>query len=168
MYKSVAMLSGAVLALLLSAGPSLAGVGPSPTTTTLTASKTSITTSESVTLTTQVTNMAGATCTGMVTIQPTPAPSAVTCGIPVVGLAGSSDGTCTVSGSAFGTGVHTLVASYAGDSACLASSSGTLSLTVVNPAAVPTTSEWTLWGLTGLLLIGGGMFASRRFRKMAV
>ncbi|MGO4410795.1 MULTISPECIES: IPTL-CTERM sorting domain-containing protein [unclassified Brevundimonas] len=36
------------------------------------------------------------------------------------------------------------------------------------PTAVPTTSEWTLWGLTGLLLIGGGVFASRRFRATAV
>lgn len=35
------------------------------------------------------------------------------------------------------------------------------------PTAVPTTSEWTLWGLTGLLLIGGGVFASRRFRATA-
>lgn len=32
------------------------------------------------------------------------------------------------------------------------------------PTAVPTTSEWTLWGLTALLLIGGGVVASRRFR----
>ncbi len=37
----------------------------------------------------------------------------------------------------------------------------------VAPTAVPTTSEWTLWGLTGLLLIGGGVFASRRFRATA-
>ncbi len=32
------------------------------------------------------------------------------------------------------------------------------------PAGVPTTSEWTLWGLAGLLLLGGGVVASRRFR----
>ena len=35
------------------------------------------------------------------------------------------------------------------------------------PAAVPTVGEWTMWGLTGLLLIGGGVFASRRFRTTA-
>lgn len=35
------------------------------------------------------------------------------------------------------------------------------------PAAVPTVGEWTLWGFTGLLLIGGGVFASRRFRATA-
>ncbi|MNS42632.1 hypothetical protein D3C72_750150 [compost metagenome] len=35
------------------------------------------------------------------------------------------------------------------------------------PTAVPTMSEWTLWGLAGLLLIGGGVFASRRFRATA-
>jgi hypothetical protein len=32
------------------------------------------------------------------------------------------------------------------------------------PTPVPTVGEWTMWGLTGLLLIGGGVFASRRFR----
>lgn len=35
------------------------------------------------------------------------------------------------------------------------------------PPPIPTTSEWTLWSLTGLLLIGGGVFASRRFRATA-
>lgn len=35
------------------------------------------------------------------------------------------------------------------------------------PTAVPTVGEWTMWGLAGLLLIGGGVFASRRFRATA-
>lgn len=35
------------------------------------------------------------------------------------------------------------------------------------PISVPTTSEWTLWGLMGAMLIGGGIFATRRFRNMA-
>lgn len=44
------------------------------------------------------------------------------------------------------------------------SSSATTTL-VVNaaPTAVPTVGEWTMWGLAGLLLIGGGAVASRRF-----
>ena len=47
-------------------------------------------------------------------------------------------------------------------------SSGSISHTVnAAPAAVPTVGEWTLWGFTGLLLIGGGVFASRRFRATA-
>lgn len=48
-----------------------------------------------------------------------------------------------------------------------ASSFAALQTVNAAPAAVPTTSEWTLWGLTGLLLIGGGVFASRRFRATA-
>lgn len=32
---------------------------------------------------------------------------------------------------------------------------------------IPTTSEWTMWGLMGALLLGGGAILSRRFKTVA-
>lgn len=68
------------------------------------------------------------------------------------------------------TGARTVrsVVVIAGGICTAGASSGSISHTVnAAPAAVPTVGEWTLWGFTGLLLIGGGVFASRRFRATA-
>lgn len=62
------------------------------------------------------------------------------------------------------TGVRTIRA-VATIAPCLGTMTLSTSHTVnAAPAAVPTVGEWTLWGLAGLLLIGGGAVASRRFR----
>lgn len=66
------------------------------------------------------------------------------------------------------TGVRTISGEVTTPGPCLGHSAFAAPQTVnAAPTAVPTTSEWTLWGLTGLLLIGGGVFASRRFRATA-
>lgn len=156
----------AFMSACLMATPTFAG-GVATTVTTLALSKTSIAYNEDVTLTTTVTNSDGRTCTGMVMIQPLPTPSAVTCGIALVGGPGSSTGSCQVNGSVFGGGTHSLSAQYESDNMLLCASSVPVDmvLTVAGPVTVPTTSEWTLWGLAGLLLLGGGVYASRRFRS---
>ncbi|WP_298160482.1 hypothetical protein [Brevundimonas sp.] len=43
----------------------------------------------------------------------------------------------------------------------------TYSQTVNTAVAVPTVGEWTLWGLTGLLLLGGAVVLARRSRQSA-
>lgn len=148
----------------LAATSASAGIPPTTTTTTITGDKTNIAYGETVTLTATVTNTGAVACAGDAQIQPMPTPSVVTCGGPLTATLGSSELTCSVSGSALGAGTHNLGAVYQPGTCSASASTTDFTLTVAGPSAVPTTSEWTLWGLTGLLLIGGGAFVSRRFR----
>ncbi|WP_312784716.1 Ig-like domain repeat protein [Brevundimonas sp.] len=151
----------------LAATPSLAS--GAVTVTTATADRATMGLGDTVTFTTNVTNASGTHCTGTVQLQPLPTPSTVLCGISVSGVPGSSSGSCTLSGSAIGVGTHTIGAAYGGGGTCLSSTAASnITLTVVAATAVPTVGEWTMWGLAGVLLIGGGVVASRRFRATAV
>jgi|GEM_PF-3402880 len=79
--------------------------------------------------------------------------------------AGVFSGSCGVRASDLVSGLNDLVAEFDGNTQCLASTSKPIVVELnTPPAPIPTTSEWTLWGLTGLLLIGGGVLVSRRFR----
>lgn len=180
MKKSVATLSGAALALLLSAGQSMAGSVSLATY--LATSKTTIYQNETLTLNAALHTRDNAQdcSTGF-------PPQQV-----VYKVAGGADlcregftreqigpslweyrpEPCTVSGAGLPLGINTLVAEIS-SGYCTnvpGQTNNWVQVTVLAgnaPAAVPTTSEWTLWGLTGLLLIGGGVFASRRFRATA-
>lgn len=77
-------------------------------------------------------------------------------------------GVACVTNALTDTGTRTISGVVTSPGPCLGHSAFAAPQTVnAAPTAVPTTSEWTLWGLTGLLLIGGGVFASRRFRTTA-
>lgn len=177
MKKSVAILSGAALALLLSAGQSLAG-GASLTTT-LTTSKTTIYQNETLTLDATLLGTGNSSsCVAGHQILYKDTAGATLCSKNFSGVqTGPFDWEytaeqCAVNGSDLLVGSNNLKAEVAGGYCgnVPGQTADQVQVTVLAgnaPAAVPTTSEWTLWGLTGLLLIGGGVFASRRFRATA-
>lgn len=160
------MASAAVVTgLLLVASPAMAGGPNVSTTTTLAASKSTITTAETVTLTTTLAKSVSTICGGTMDIEQQAVPPSNICSYGLSDGVGTAIGSCTVSGSTLGVGTHSLRAKYNGSSmTCWASNSTDLTLTVVGPAAVPTTSEWTLWGLVAVFLVGGGVLISRRFK----
>lgn len=181
MKKSVATLSGAALALLLSAGQSMAG--SVSLTTYLATSKTTIYQNETLTLNAALhtTDNAQDCSTGFPPQQVVYKAAGGGADLCRKGFTREQIGTslweyraeaCTVSGAGLPLGINTLVAEIS-SGYCTnipGQTNDRVQVTVLAgnaPAAVPTTSEWTLWGLTVLLLIGGGVFASRRFRATA-
>ena len=149
-YRPLA--AGAVLALIFGASAALAGV-PAITTT-----PNPSTAGQSVTLSWAI----GGGCTGS-----TAEFSDVTGGGNVAlcqGVVTAGGATCSTNGLNVA-GARSIRGSFAAGPC--AAANYTAPHTVNAAPAVPTTSEWTLWGLTGLLLIGGGVFASRRFRATA-
>ena len=176
MNKSVAMLSGAALALLLSAGPSLAG--GAVVSVDVTAPRSTIYSNESVIVSATLTSDGNNTDCSSGQQVDFKAQGQLLCRKSLTSTpaaAGAWNYTvepCTVNGSDLNIGSNTIVAELT-SGYCFNDTNHAgrqLSMTVLPgnaPAAVPTTGEWTLWGLTGLLLIGGGVFASRRFRATA-
>ncbi|HEY1073430.1 hypothetical protein [Brevundimonas sp.] len=153
--------AGTVLALFLGAGAAQAGFSTPSTVAVTSQTPGASTPGGSVTLGVTVTpGDAVSTCTGSVLISDAASP--VSCTASLTPGAGASTGSCSVG---FPTaGVRTLNLAYTSGNGICANSAGTASHTVnAAPAAVPTVGEWTMWGLAGLLLIGGGMVASRRF-----
>ena len=158
-YRSLA--AGAALALIFGASAAQAGfITPSNVAVTSQTPGAS-TPGGSVTLgvTVTPTDMASV-CTGSVLISDAASP--VSCTANLTPSAGASMGSCSVG---FPTpGVRNLNLTYTSSSAICINSTGTATHTVnAAPTAVPTVGEWTMWGLAGLLLIGGGTVASRRF-----
>lgn len=82
-------------------------------------------------------------------------------------IAAGNPGVATCSTPGIPTGVRTIKGEITGAGPCPLLSATTSHTVNAAPTAVPTVGEWTMWGLTGLLLIGGGVFASRRFRTTA-
>lgn len=150
--------AGAALALFLGAGSAQAGFSA---TTTLSMTPNPATAGQSVTLGATVASF-GANCTGSVNFKETVANSTIcTSNLSIVNP-NTSTASCTITPAA---GSYSVRAETTG----MCVSSSTISTLTVNaaPAAVPTVGEWTMWGLAGLLLIGGGAVASRRFRATA-
>lgn len=177
MKKAVGVLSGAVVAFLLSAGPSLAGGAALQTT--LTTSKATIYQNETVDLNATLTGINNSSdCSPTTVLEYKKSSGGVLCSVNLTGTQESTykwsyvAGVCQVRGDQLAVGLNTLMAdvnsSYCYSPGGQAASQVQVTVLAGNaPVAVPTTSEWTLWGLTGLLLIGGGVFASRRFRATA-
>lgn len=150
-HAAAGLAAGAVL-LFATAGQ--AGV---PSITALTVSPNPATAGQTVTLGATV-GSPGLSCTGSVDFKDTVANTTVCSSALTVVNPNISTASCTATRSA---GSYTLRADTFG--AC-PSSSAPATLVVNAASAVPTVGEWTMWGLTGLLLIGGGAIASRRFR----
>lgn len=142
-------------AVLLFAAASQAGVA---STTTLSVSPNPATAGQTVTLGATV-GSPGLSCTGSVDFKDTVANTTVCSSALTVVNPNTSTASCTATRSA---GSYTLRADTGG--ICPSSSAPATLVVNAAPAAVPTVGEWTMWGLTGLLLIGGGAIASRRFR----
>ena len=175
--KTVLGLSGAAALLLLSSGEAWAG-GP-PVTTTLTSSKSSIYQNETLTLNATMTGSGNYTDCG--TANPQQSTQYATEGGTLLcskaftsEQLGPSDyrytaEACTVRGADLPVGVTTVVAQlnsgYCSNAGGQTANRVNITVLAGNaPVSVPTVGEWTMWGLAGLLLIGGGMFASRRFK----
>lgn len=151
---------GAALALFMSAGAAQAGgasagavvVSPNPSTV-----------GQSVNLSYTVPSPS---CGGaMVAFSDvTAAPVALCSNSPMVADGVSSTATCAAALNTAGT--RTIQANVSAGP-CIGYFNTQSQIVNAAPAAVPTVGEWTMWGLTGLLLIGGGVFASRRFRTTA-
>jgi len=150
-YRSLAV--GAALALTIGAGVAHAGIVPIATT------PNPSTAGQAVTLNWSV----GGVCTGS-----TAEFSDVTGGGNVVlcqGVVGGSGAFCSTNALNVA-GARSIQGRFA-TGPCVGTTSGGAHTVLAAPTPVPTVGEWTLWGLTGLLLIGGGVFASRRFRATA-
>ena len=148
----------AAIGVLVFATAGQAGV---PTTTTITVSPNPASAGQTVTLGATV-NSPGFSCTGAVDFRDTVA-NATVCSSPLTVLdPNTSTASCTTTRPA---GSYTLRADTLG--MCTSFSAPATLVVNAAPAAVPTVGEWTMWGLTGLLLIGGGVVASRRFRATA-
>lgn len=148
-YRSLA--AGAALVLILGAGVAQAGVpaistAPNPSTA-----------GQAVTLNWAI----GGVCTGS-----TAEFSDVTGGGNVPLCQGVVDGlvgaTCSTNALNVA-GVRSVRGSFAAGP-CVAATATVPHTVNAAPTAVPTVGEWTMWGLAGLLLIGGGAIASRRFK----
>ncbi len=80
-------------------------------------------------------------------------------------IIGSTTGTCS---APFPTpGARTVTGTPSGGLTTCRGMTRTYSQTVNTAVAVPTVGEWTLWGLTGLLLLGGAVVLARRSRQSA-
>lgn len=136
--------------------------GGVPSQTTLTVSPNPASAGQTVTLGATVVSP-GYSCAGPLVFRDTLANTTVCSSTLTVLDPNTSTASCTTTRPA---GSYTLRA----DSLGMCVSSSVPATLVVNaaPAAVPTVGEWTMWGLAGALLIGGGVFASRRFRTNAV
>ena len=146
-----------------------AGLVISPTAT-VTTSKSTYTLGETVTFTTRVENSQNHACTGTVTVSAVPATTSQTCIATLSTVSGPStyaEASCDLAASNIGAGSHTMVSKYNGDAACLVATSTGKTVAISAPTPVPTTSEWTLWGMMAALLIGGGALLSRRLRAAA-
>ncbi len=149
--------AGAVMALFMSASAAQAG-GPS-----ILATPNPSVAGQSVTLSS---NNFGAGCSGAIVEfrDTTGGGNKALCSATV---SGGGAVACTTN-ALTDTGARTITGVVTTPGPCLGATAFAVPQTVnAAPTAVPTTSEWTLWGLTGLLLIGGGVFASRRFRANA-
>lgn len=150
-----AMLAGVVLFGATSASAGIV--------TTLTTSKSSIYAGEAVDLTMEINSTV---CDGAaVDFKDTTGSPVSLCTASLVASGSHSTATCPTSAINV-VGTRTLRADVTSGTCSSFFATKTITVTAA-PATVPTTSEWTLWGLTGLLLIGGGVFASRRFRATA-
>lgn len=168
--RPILIAAGAAVAVLAAASPSLAGA-PAATITTVTASAATLTTSQTVDLTAKITSSPVQVCWGVVRYERAGFGPVCSTAVETAALGTSTAHVCRPTGASLGVGTHTITAAYDGGGVgCPASISAPMSVTVTAapaPAAVPTVGEWTMWGLAGVLLIGGGVVASRRFRATA-
>ncbi|WP_426038330.1 hypothetical protein [Brevundimonas sp. DC300-4] len=79
-----------------------------------------------------------------------------------INTAGSSTGTCAANFASGGVRIVRGIAS--GPSGCYDIRSYVQTVNAV-ATAVPTVSEWTMWGLAGLIALGGGVALARRSRR---
>jgi hypothetical protein len=105
-------------------------------------------------------------CAGSVDITDTTGGGSVAvCSATVTATGGpGSDATGSCSHAFPTAGIRSLYLSYVGNTVCQ-NSSGTASQVV--GTAVPTLSEWALWGFAAALLLGGGGLVARRTRQVA-
>ncbi len=160
------LLASAVLgASMLFATASLAG-GPSVASTTAITSDTPdpSVAGALVTLSATVTPATPATCFGTVTFTDQTAASPALCSA----LTTATDPAVATCSASFAgpDGPHDIVATYVSSSVCIGSASAITTHTVTGSVvAVPTVGEWTMWGLAGLIALGGGVVLSRRARR---
>lgn len=109
-----------------------------------------------------------------VTITATLSSGGITCSVPVVDQTNGNASLCTVNFT--GSSTATCIANFATPGSRIVGTNGpgfcsgavTYSQTVnAAPTAVPTVGEWTLWGLAGTMLIGGGALLARRTRRFS-
>lgn len=79
-----------------------------------------------------------------------------------INTGGLSTGTCAANFAS--SGVRTVRGAASGPSGCFGSQSYVQTVNAV-AAAVPTVGEWTMWGIAGLIALGGGLVLSRRSRR---
>lgn len=151
-YRSLA--AGAALALIFGASAAQAG---SPLATTLNMTPNPANAGQTVTLEATVASSSMG-CTGSVDFKNSVTNTSLCSAGLTVMNPNSSVASCAITPAA---GTYNVQAHATGTCTI---SSAIIPLTVnAAPAAVPTVGEWTMWGLAGLLLIGGGAVASRRF-----
>jgi hypothetical protein len=149
--------SAALAALFVVASATSATAGVVVPSLTATASPISKTASETVNLTVTASS---AVCTGdsFQFFDKTSSPEKLVCGASISGVSG----TCP-SNVVNEPGARTLEARFLGG--VCTGQTATVVVHVQEP--IPTTSEWTMWGLMGALLLGGGVVLSRRFKTAA-
>lgn len=161
-FRSAAIAASFASALVAST----AFAGISSTTTTITGqSPNPSTVGASVNLTATVTNPSNAQCSGSVQFFDSGTPLGGAATLTTVTVGSSS----VTASRVFPTpGTRSVTAAYTTDNSCPNSGSAAVNQTVNAVAAtVPTVGEWTMWGLAGLIALGGGIVLSRRNRRFA-
>lgn len=161
-FRSAAIAASFASALV--ASTALAGT-PGTVTTVTGQSPNPSTVGASVNLTATVTNPSAAQCFGSVQFLDGATPLGATAALTTVNAGSSSVTASRVFPTA---GTRSVTASYTSSNGCPNSVSAAVNQTVnAVAAAVPTAGEWTMWGLAGLIALGGGIVLSRRNRRFA-
>ncbi|MBB5746516.1 Ig-like domain-containing protein [Brevundimonas variabilis] len=159
-FRSAAIAASFASALV--ASTALAGA-PGTVTTITSQSPNPSTVGASVNLTATVTNPSAAQCFGAIQFLDGGTPLGGAAALTTVDPGSSSVTASRVFPTA---GARSVTASYTSTNGCPTSASAAVTQTVnAVAAAVPTVGEWTMWGLAGLIALGGGIVLSRRSRR---